>query len=368
MQDIGRARADPELFLRLNPPPLVLDEVQNAPELLAAVKRAVDERPGETGLYFLTGSQQLNMLGRVQESLAGRVALVDLFPMTVRELAGQGESTLLLETLLAQPEADAVRLLGTLRAAARPRGPTDLVARLFRGGYPGLMALDDGDLPVWFASYLRTYVERDLRLLQDVTDPHDLGRFLRLLAALSGQELNAAHLGREIGISPPTARRWLSALEHSFLAWRLDAWSGNVVKRVSGRPKMHLVDTGLTNHLLTITSPTALSGHPNLGSIFESHVALEIRKQAAAMAAAPALWHWRSHGGAEVDLIIERDGVMHPIEIKLSARVSRRNGAGLAAFAESSGARRVGTRIIIHAGADLEAVDEQTLAVPVDLL
>ena len=107
VQDIGRARADPELFLRLNPPPLVLDEVQNAPELLAAVKRAVDERPGETGLYFLTGSQQLNMLGRVQESLAGRVALVDLFPMTFRELAGQGESTLLLETVLAQPEADA---------------------------------------------------------------------------------------------------------------------------------------------------------------------------------------------------------------------------------------------------------------------
>jgi predicted AAA+ superfamily ATPase len=365
--DMGQARADPDLFLRLNPAPLILDEVQYAPELLPALKRAVDRRPGEKGLYFLTGSQQLSVLAGVQESLAGRAYVCDLWPMTRGELAGAGGGGLL-DWLYAEPAPDdAVALMERMRAAGPPPLPRgNLLERLLLGGYPGLLELPPDAAPDWQASYLRTYVERDVRVLRDVGQPHDFTRFVRLIAALGSQEMNFSQLGREIGISPRTARAWLDVMAASFQVILLDAYSGNTVKRISSRPKIHLVDSGLGCHLLGISSPSGLSAHPNLGAIFESHVVAELLKQAGALSPPPRAWHWRAASGAEVDLLLERDGRVIPVEIRLSSRPSRRDTSGLRALRDTYPRLRLGPRLIVHGGAELFLVDEDTLAAPVD--
>lgn len=365
VMDVANARQDPELFLRLNPPPLILDEVQFVPELLGPLKRLIDERRTESGLYFLTGSQQFGLMRGLRESMAGRVGLLDLLPMTQVELYGDlSARPPLTQLLLDCPTPEA---LFTALAAVPPTTPRPpLPERVFRGGMPGLLPFETAEVAEFFATYLSTYIERDVRALRDFSAPHDFARFVRLLAALTAQELNASQLGREIGISPHTARAWLDALIQSFQIQRIDAFSTNATKRVSGRPKLHLVDTGFAAWLASISSPLALQSHPMFGALFESYVVGELSRQATTLATPPQRWHWRSAGGAEVDLLLERDGTFHLIEVKLTSRPTRRDASGLRAFAESYPGLRIGHRLVIHGGPDLERLDEVTIAVPVD--
>jgi predicted AAA+ superfamily ATPase len=367
VMDVGNARRDPELFLRLNPPPLVLDEVQFVPELLGPLKRLVDEQRARPGQYYLTGSQQFGLMRGLQETLAGRVGLLDLRPMTQVELYGDIEAApTFTEHVLTSPSARA--LLDTLRGRSLQRAAPPLPERVFRGGMPALLRFRTNEVAEFFAAYLGTYVERDARLVRDFQAPHEFARFVRLIAGLTAQELNASHLGREIGITPHTARGWLDALRQGFQVDLLDAWSTNSTKRVSGRPKMHLVDTGFAAWLTAISSPVALQSHPQFAALFESYVVGEVIRQSSAHAAPAQRWHWRSAGGAEVDLVLERDGLHHLIEVKLTARPSRWDARGLAAFAESYPGVRVGQRVVVHGGPDLELLDENTLAVPVDFI
>lgn len=369
--DVGGAREDPELFLQLHRPPLILDEIQHAPELLPAIKRRVDAQPGQKGQYLMTGSQQFAVLRGVQESLAGRALMLDLPPMSRAELADEladDRSAGLVAALYADdPPRDAWTLLARLQAAGTPSVPRgNLFERLYRGGFPGLLDFDTADIPAWFDSYLRTYVERDVRTLRDVERPHDFTRLLRLMAALTAQEVNASQLGRDIGVNPKTAGAWLDILEASFQAVRLPAYSGNTVKRISGRPKLHLADTGFACMLQAVSSPRALAAHPALGALFESYAVTEILKQSRALVTPPRAWHWRTAAGAEVDLLLERDGRLVPIEVKLSGRPSRRDLSGLRAFAATYPDGGVGPRIIIHGGSELALVDEETVAVPIE--
>lgn len=364
--DVGNARRDPELFLRLNPPPLLLDEVQHAPELLPVLKRLVDET-GANGQYLLTGSQQLQVLDTVKETLAGRAILLDLYPMTRGELAADLRGGLLPSLFGDPPATDAFELIQRLGTQGPPSLPAgNLYERIFRGGYPRLLTIGTADLTAWFESYVRTYVERDARAVRDVSHLHDFTRFLRLAAALTGRELNSSQLGREIGVTPKTARAWMETLRASYMVTLVEAYSGNAIKRVSGRPKIHLTDTGLASHLLGISSPSALLHQPTIGQLFESYVVNEILRGIHGMDARPHLWHWRTSAGAEVDLLLERDGRFYPIEIKLASRPSRKDLRGLASFVETYPRLPLGPRIIVHGGVDLFLVDEQTAAVPVD--
>ncbi|MDJ0764158.1 MAG: ATP-binding protein [Myxococcota bacterium] len=365
--DVSGARQDPELFLRLNPPPLILDEIQYAPELIPTLKRAVDERRDLNGQYYLTGSQQLNLMQRVEESLAGRVYVTDLWPMSRGELAGAGGLGLLSALYVDDPPRDAVTLLSRLREVgpfSQPRG--NVLERMFIGGYPGLLAFSVDEVQHWHVSYIRTYIERDVRVLKAVSEPHDFSRFLRVMAALTAQEINFSQLGREVGITPKTARSWLDVLRASYQLVLLDAYSGNAIKRVTGKPKAHMVDTGLLCHLLSISSPTALSGQPGLGAVFETYVVAEIQKQMGALNASPKAWHWRASSGAEVDLLLERDGVFVPIEMKLSARPSKRDLSGINAFEKTYPNLQIGPRIVVHGGAELYLIDERSAAIPIE--
>jgi hypothetical protein len=367
--DAGGAKSDPELFLRLNPSPLILDEVQHVPRLLDIIKREVDARPGENGLYFLSGSQQLQVLREVSESLAGRVAVIDLWPMSRSEAEGDDRPGLV-ELLLGTDEPLTAPTLVARLAAAHGQSAAGgrLLERIFRGGYPRLLDFDTVDIEEWFSSYLLTYVERDVRLLRDLSDPHDFSRFVRLLAAITAQEINFSELGREIGITPRTARGWLDVLVASYQVRLLDAFSGNAVKRVSGRPKCHFADTGFACHLAAISSPLALGSHPLLGSLFETHVVTEVLKHVAGLSARPRAWHWRTRGGAEVDLVLERDGILFPFECKLTARPTRRDLSGMRAFLETYPHRRFGPLVVVHGGTELYLIDEDAVAVPASMV
>lgn len=360
IQDIGNARADAELFLRLNPAPLILDEIQYAPELLAALKRVVDERRGERGLYFLTGSQQFDVMRGVRESLAGRVGLIDLLPMSAGEL-GRRTGEPLLERILGVEPGHGVVQVDSDPAVARGGS---LLEAIYRGGFPGLLEFETAEIPDWFSSYFQTYIERDVRALRVVQDAREFTRFVQLLAALTAQEINFSQLGREVGITRQTAAAWLDTLASSYQMLLVEAWSGNAVKRATSRPKVHVQDTGLACWLLAVSSPRALNAQPNLGALFETWVVTELLKQAQGIGARPRFWHWRSKGGAEVDLVIERDGVLHLVEVKLSSRPSRRDAQGMGAFQRANPTARVGAKVVVHGGDDVIPLDESTVAIP----
>lgn len=358
--DIENARREPDLFLLNHPPPVILDEIQYAPEVVAAIKRRVDRAPERAGQYLLTGSQQWQILQRLSESLAGRSAFLDLFGFSIPEIV-DAPGGWLPGWLEAKDD-----FLAQARTAGRYEG--QLPEWLWRGSLPRAIALETEVIPDFWSGYHRTYVERDARLLGEVDDWQEFGRFVRLMSALTAQEINYSQLGREIGMTPQTARRWLKILEGTYQWFELAAFSGNPTKRVSSRPKGYFADTGLACHHARLSSPRALTSHPLYGALFETAMAGELIKQAAVLPARPVFYHWRSAGGAEVDLILERDGRLHPFEIKLTAAPTRRMASGITAFREAH------THLDVAVGALLCAVDqprwitEDVMALPWNLL
>ena len=326
--DIENARREPDLFLRNHPAPLILDEIQYAPEVVAALKRRVDAGGAQAGEYLVTGSQQWQVMRSLSESLAGRAAFLDLEGLSLQEMAGCGGTPCWLENWL----EDAA---GCVAAWSRDVPPRPLWDWLWRGFLPGVQTLTNDLVPDFWAGYQRTYIERDARLAGEVNDWQQFGLFLHLVSALTAQEINYSQLGREIGMTPQSARRWLDVLRGTFQWHEVPAFKGNLIKRVSGKPKGYLSDTGLICHLARLGSARALGGHPLLGALFETAMVHEIRKQGAALSGGGAFHHWRTAGGAEVDLILERDGWLYPFEIKLTTHPTKRDASGIAALRQA---------------------------------
>jgi hypothetical protein len=363
--DVGNARSDPEFFLDQNPPPVILDEIQYAPELLGCIKRRVDVGGG-AGQYFLTGSQNPAVLRGIGESLAGRSIIVELGPMSLLERC-DGVSIShrpWTEDLFA---GDSIpRLQARQRLAARPEEPS-LFARLWRGGFPRLLDMADDDVPAVLGSYVQTYVERDVRVLANVEDLQLFGRFVALCAALTAREINHAQLGRELGVSPQTASRWLATLKATYQWIEVPPFHGNTLKRVSKHAKGYFSDTGLASFLHRVSSPDALAGNPLLGSLFETHIVNEIRMLSACSGVAPRLWHWRTHGGAEVDLILERDGLFVSLEAKSGAAVSEGDARGIRAFRATHPDLRHGVGVVVAAVPNVQMLRDNIVVVPYDI-
>lgn len=364
--DRENARGEPDLFLRNHPFSLIVDEIQYAPELVGAIKRTVDAAGNRPGMFILTGSQQWQVMRSLAESLAGRVAFLDLQGFALPELSGPGKTDCWLASWL--KEATELITAGRTRMEASPPPEFTLLEWLWRGSLPGVWRMDAEMVPEFWAGYHRTYVERDARLAGDVEDWQQFGLFLRLAGALSSQEVNGSQLGRDIGMTPQTARRWLRVLEATFQWFEVPAFKGNAVKRVSSKPKGYLTETGLICHHAQISSPKALGAHPLLGALFETAMVSELRKQAATLVGRTGLHHWRSAGGAEVDLLLERDGVLFPFEIKLTANPSRRDASGIAAFRQAHPHLQVGTGAILCAVERPRWVSEDVAALPWNLV
>ncbi len=357
--DVSGARADPDLLLASHPDRLIVDEVQYAPELVAAIKRSVD-RDRRPGRFVLTGSQQWSVLRNMAESLAGRAVFFDLHGFTLQEAAGLGARRSWLASWLAAPEA---ATLG--RFVRLPNGPP-LNERLFRGTLPEANALPVHLVPDFFGGYRRTYIERDVRLLADVADAQAFGRFLSLAAALTAQEVNSSEFGRELGVSPPTARRWLGLLAASYQWLEVPAWSRNTVKRVSARAKGHMVDSGLACASQLLASPAAVDVYPRRGALFESAVVADLTAQASVLSPRPQLWHWRAHQGAELDLLIEWNGVLHPVEVKLHSHPKPADARGTDAFRAAYPRERVAPGLVVAPAGEVRALTPTTWVVPWD--
>ena len=278
------AREDPRGFLAQFPAGAILDEVQQAPDLLSYLQVQVDQDPAP-GRFILTGSQQFALSQAISQSLAGRTAVLHLLPLSLEELR------------------------------RFPHPPQDLFSTLFAGAYPRIH--DQGIPPTrWLADYLATYVQRDVRQVLNIGDLMAFTAFLRLCAGSTAQELNLSRLAADAGISQPTAKAWLSVLETSFLGFRLPPWHRNLRKRWVKAPKFHLFDSGLACHLLGIQSPGQLRSHPLRGALFESWAAAEILKQIHHQGRQPQAFHVREVSGREVDLVLEDGPRLHLVEMK----------------------------------------------------
>lgn len=301
------ARDEPTLFLQRFPPPVFIDEIQYAPDLLPHIKMAVDSQ-GKPGLFWLTGSQQFHLMKGVSESLAGRVGTMQLLGLSRRELTGVNV-------------AAAPFLPGTVNAgvSGAPLSLPGLYQLIWRGAYPAVALNPAMEKELFYRSYLQTYLQRDVRDLAQVGDEMTFLRFLRAAAARSAQLLNMADLARDADIAPNTAKRWLSILQTSGIVYLLPPWHSNRTSRLVKSPKLYFLDTGLCTYLTEWSSPETLEAGALSGAILETWVVTELLK---------SYWHngrhapfsfYRDKDQIEIDLLIEQDGVLHPIEIKKSA-------------------------------------------------
>lgn len=295
---------------------------------------------------------------RSEGQLLKAVGILPLEGMTAYELSGWGNRDGWLLSYLNHPDSLVDRVNGTIS----PLG--NLARFLWRGTLPGLLDAPDEIVPDYFRSYVQTYVERDVRLMEEIRELASFGRFLGLTGALTAQEVNASQFGRDVGVTPATARKWLDLLINTYQWLELFPYQGNTVKRLSGKRKGFLRDTGMACYLQRISSPEALAVSPMLGSMFETWVVNEVLRQGITLAMPPQAYHWRTGGGAEVDLLIERDGKLYPLEVKCKSNLTKHDARGLRAFRETYGNGSIMTGLIIYAGSDCYRVDEHTVALP----
>ncbi len=317
------ALADPRGFLAAHRTPLILDEVQHAPELLPYIKERIDEDRDRRGRYLLTGSQNLLLMERVAESLAGRAAILRLLPFSRGEAAGRPTDPLPWETRRARE-----------RAAIAPR---TLWKELVRGAFPELVANRRRDAALWHSSYVQTYIERDVRLLRQVGDLGLFQNFLRVIAARSASLLNLADVARDIGVALNTAKTWLSILETSFLIVVVRPYFANIGKRLVKTPKVYFTDTGTLCRLVGLRDAEHAASGPMAGAIFETAVFSEILKSLTHRGIDGRIWFWRTSTGREVDFVVETGRGLVPIEVKTSATPRPEMAAGIRAFRDDLG-------------------------------
>ncbi len=306
LPDVRAAAAeDPRGFLELYPPPVIFDEVQHAPHLLPYIRAKVDARRNRKGQYLLTGSQNLLLAEKVTESLAGRAAMLRLLPLSRREAEGQPNAPLAWER----------------KAAGQPSGSHgfgELWKSFIRGGYPELAVQPERDAFLWQASYIQTYLERDVRTLRQVGDLTQYQNFLRVLAARSAQLLNLTDVARDLGVAVNTVKAWLSVLEATYQVVIVRPYFANVGKRLVKTPKVYFTDVGTLCYLAGLKDPEHAAAGPMGGAIFETAVLSEILRTLTHRGMDPRVYFWRTMAGTEVDFVVETDEGLVPIEVKLS--------------------------------------------------
>lgn len=322
------AAGDPDGFVADLPATAALDEVQRAPDLLLAIKAAVDEdrRPGR---FLLTGSANVLMLPTVADALPGRMQIIELWPLSQGEIDGAPDGFV-----------DAVFAPGPLPSVAAGPGRPEIVDRVLRGGFPEIVGRDTNRRDDWFESYLTAVVEREVRDLAAVGNVAEMFSMIRLIAARSGGLFNLADVARGAQLPHSTARRYLALLKAVFLVTELPSWSTSLTTAIVKSPKLFLTDSGLAAHVMGIAA-NRLTEQPHLiGALVETFVATELRRQTGWSRTRPSLTHLRTRQGIEVDLVLEaRDGSVVGVEVKASSTVGDSDFAGLRALADLAGPR-----------------------------
>lgn len=330
------AQQDPALFLQTWPAPVTIDEVQYAPQLFSAIKMAVDKDP-RNGQFWLTGSQKFQLMQGLTESLAGRVAIFDLLGLSQAEQQGRAQQS--------RPFLPTTDWIAQARNTAQPQSLQSLYAQIWLGAYPRLQTQGAQSRDVFYRSYVQTYVQRDVRELLKVSDPLSFYRFLGVVAARTGQLLNYANLANEVDIDTKTAKAWLSVLEASGLVYLLQPYHRNLAKRMLKSPKLYFLDTGLAAYLTKWSSPEALEAGSMSGAILETWAVAEILKSYWHNGKEAPLYFYRDTEQKEIDLLIETDDVIYPVEIKKTATPSTQASKVFGA-AEHLG-KKVGSGVVL---------------------
>lgn len=359
--DMALIAGDTDLFLRLNPQRVVIDEAQLLPSIFPALRVAIDANRDQRGRFLITGSSSPELTAHISESLAGRIGIIELSPLMWAEIHGDGISAL-------------VRGLGSgitgadyFIASSKPRaGLEQVMDYWFRGGYPEPWLRPSSRFrEIWFDQYQQTYLQRDVARLYPGLDHLRFRQFLRLLGGLSGKIINYADLARAINISQPTAKDYLEIAHGTFLWRHLPAFSRHATKRVVKHPRGHLRDSGLLHQLLRVSGQDALLGHPQCGASWQAMVTEEVLRQFACTGKSVDAYHYRTGAGAEVDLVLEGSFGLIPFEMKFSQRIDGRDLRPIRDFMNEFGCP-VG--FVIHAGEEPRKLDDQLVALPFNWL
>ena len=352
LQERELARTDPELFLQLHKPPILIDEVQYAPELFPYIKLIVDKEQTK-GDFWLTGSQVFSLMRGVQESLAGRVALLSLSSLSQTEAYGGQEQTFTLtpESLLSR------------KKGRKPADAEEIFKRIFKGSMPAIVSGDISSPGIFYSSYLSTYIERDVKSLSDTIDSLKFLRFITALAARCSQMLNISELARDAELNQKQVKDWLRILETLGILFYLYPYSNNLLKRLVRTPKVYFYDTGLVAYLTKWSSPETLASGAMSGAILENYVVSEIRKTYLNNGKEAFMYYYRDKDAKEIDLVLEQDGELHPIEIKKSANPASEILRVFPVLDKSSLKR--GNGAVICLKTDLSAFNKENYIVPV---
>jgi predicted AAA+ superfamily ATPase len=358
------AKNDPALFLQRYPPPLIIDEIQYAPELLPYIKIMAD-RSRERGAFWLTGSQAFHTMKNVSESLAGRVGIVNMLGLSASEIAGVPSEAF---------TVDGQRLLSRVDKIPKME-LREVYERIFKGSMPALYGDDPPRRQDFYRSYIATYLQRDIREQTQVADETAFHNFLIVTAARTAKPVRYEELAGEVGISSPTAKKWMSILVSSGVAALVQPYHNNALKRVVKAPLLHFLDTGLCAHLLGWDSAETLERGAASGAFFESYVFSEIYKSYLNAGLEPPVYYYRDRDQKEIDLLIYQNGVLHPVEIKKSASPGAQSvkhfkvldplSAPECPGEPGQGKIDIGTGAVVCMAADLLPIDRKNWHVPV---
>lgn len=357
---------DPETFLRTHGVPLIIDEFQYAPNLLSYIKLKIDEaRKNEMfgngekvgTLYYLTGSQIFETMENITESLAGRVGIIDLYPLSTREIYQSKEDIFI-------PDINILKNKQPLEY----KYLNNIFDRIYRGSYPELYKNKNISVENYFSSYLRTYIERDVRKIINIQDEPKFLKFISSLAARTGQEFNASDISKDVGIDSETVKKWTGVLSNTYIIFLLQPHMNNNVGRIVKRPKIYFMDTGLACYLTGYVSSETLQRSNYSGQIFENYVISEIIKSYTNNQKDPKkhLYYYRDNNGKEIDLLIIYEDNIYPVEIKKGANPGKealKNFNIVEKFEMNSP-----NGVIICLTKEIHALDEKNYMVPIEYI
>lgn len=346
------AKNDPAMFLQLHKPPVLIDEVQFAPELFTYIKIHIDKyhNPGD---FWMTGSQIFRLMQGVQESLAGRVALLHMSPLSAREIEGRS----------AVPFTTDFDTLVNESKSIKPVSTPEIFEKLWKGSMPGIVSGIFEDRNIYYSSYISTYIERDVRELSGKIDALKFNRFVTAMAARSAQMLNYTALAEDADIDVIIAKSWTNILETLGIIFLLHPYSNNVLKRTIKTPKVYFYDTGLVCYLTKWSSPEIAESGAMNGALLENYTVSEIMKSYQNAGLEPYIYYYRDRDAKEIDVIIEGDGKLCPLEIKKTATPDKRIIKTFGVIEKSP--IEIGTSAVLCMADQLSAFDKDNLIVPI---
>ena len=349
--DARRLATDPAAFFQIHKPPMLIDEVQYAPGLFSYIKMIVDETHRK-GDFWLTGSQAYKLMQGVTESLAGRIAIMQMQSLSQAEIFGY-------ESAPFTVDIDALS-----RRKTHAREMPAIYRSIFTGGMPEIVSAPVDDIQDYYKNYIASYIERDVKYIASEIDGLKYYDFITTVAARVAQQINVADIARDIGINEITAKRWLSVLEALGIIFFLHPYSNNVLKRALKKPKLYFYDTGLAVQIIGWSTPEITMNSAMNGAYFENFVISEIYKSYFNAGKEPALYYYRDKEMREIDLILERDGVLHPIEIKKAALATKEMTESFSLL-KAVYPYTVGRGAIICNAQALSAVSKNVVVIPV---